>query len=124
MVRLWLVMSGIFGFLTVAGGAFGAHALRESLTPEQLTIFATGTRYGQVHAVLLVAIAVLTMQRPDPALTVAGSAVSIGIVLFTGSLWMLSITQLSWFGPITPLGGLAFLVGWSAVVVAGARWRA
>ncbi|MDG1479564.1 MAG: DUF423 domain-containing protein [Myxococcota bacterium] len=121
-MRLWLVMSGIFGFLTVAGGAFGAHALRASLTPEQLTIFATGTRYGQVHAVLLAAIAILAAQRPEPALTVAGVAVSLGIVLFTGSLWMLSITQISWFGPITPLGGLALLVGWSALIVTGVRW--
>ena len=121
-MRLWLVMSGIFGFLTVAGGAFGAHALRDSLTPEQLTTFATGTRYGQVHAVLLVVIAMLAAQRPEPALTVAGVAVSLGIVLFTGSLWMLAITQIRWFGPITPLGGLAFLVGWSALIVAGVRW--
>lgn len=121
-MRLWLVAGGIFGFLTVAGGAFGAHALKAHLTPEQLTTFATGTRYGQVHAVLLVAIAMLAAQRPEPALNVAGMAFSLGIVLFTGSLWMLSTTQIRWFGPITPLGGLAFLVGWVALIVAGARW--
>jgi uncharacterized membrane protein YgdD (TMEM256/DUF423 family) len=122
VVRLWLAAGGIFGFLTVAGGAFGAHALKDHLTPERLAIYETGTRYGQIHAVLLVAIALLAARQPAAVLDVAGAAVSVGIVLFTGSLWMLAVTQIRWFGPITPLGGLSLLVGWAALVIAAARW--
>jgi uncharacterized membrane protein YgdD (TMEM256/DUF423 family) len=122
VVRLWMAMGGVFGFLTVAGGAFGAHALKAHLTPERLTTFDTGTRYGQVHAVLLVVIALLAATKPSTALDVAGASISLGIVLFTGSLWMLAVTQIRWFGPITPLGGLAFLVGWTALIVAAVRW--
>lgn len=121
MARLWLALAGVFGFLTVAGGAFGAHALKAHLTPEQLQTFETGTRYGQVHAVALVMVALLAAHKPMAAFNVAGVGFSVGILLFTGSLWMLAVTQIRWFGPITPLGGLSLLVAWAALVVAAAR---
>ena len=121
MAKVWLAIGGVLGFITVAGGAFGAHALRAHLTPEQLTTYETGTRYGQIHAVLLVVVALLASHRPMPALNVAGTGLTVGIVLFTGSLWMLSVFQIRWFGPITPLGGLSLLIGWSALVYAAVR---
>jgi len=116
-----MVMGGTLGFLTVAGGAFGAHALKDHLTPEQLVTYEVGTRYGQIHAVLLIVVALLAARQPTAAANVAGVSLSVGIVLFTGSLWMLSVFQIRWFGPITPLGGLALLIGWAALVFAGVR---
>ena len=121
MDRVWMMVGGTLGFLTVAGGAFGAHALKDHLTPGQLSTYETGTQYGQIHAVLLILVALLAARQPSAAVNVAGVSLSVGIVLFTGSLWMLSIFQIRWFGPITPLGGLALLIGWAALIFAGVR---
>ena len=73
MDRLWMVMGGALGFLTVAGGAFGAHALKDHLTPEQLVTYEVGTRYGQIHAVLLIVVALLAARQPTAAANVAGA---------------------------------------------------
>ena len=121
MDRLWMVMGGTLGFLTVAGGAFGAHALKDHLSPEQRVTYEIGTQYGQIHAVLLILVALLAARQPSLAANVAGTSLSVGIILFTGSLWMLAIFQIRWFGPITPLGGLALLIGWAALIFAGVR---
>jgi uncharacterized membrane protein YgdD (TMEM256/DUF423 family) len=115
-----LVASGVLGFLTIAGGAFGAHALRDVLAPDRLVIFSTGTHYGQLHAAALLAVAALAHQQPRRAYGVAGVAFILGALLFTGSLWLLVLTDTRWLGAITPLGGVSFLVGWLALLIAGA----
>ncbi len=121
MAQLWVIIGGIAGFLGVAGGAFGAHALKTHLTPERLEVFQTGTHYAQIHAVALLVVGLLSARSSASALTAAGGGFTAGILLFTGSLWLLAITGKTWMGAITPLGGVAFLIGWASLVVAAAR---
>jgi uncharacterized membrane protein YgdD (TMEM256/DUF423 family) len=117
--RNFLLIGAVAGFLGVALGAFGAHGLRGRLTPEMLQAFETGVRYHLYHALALVATSAI-MGRVGPArlLLVAGWSFTAGIVLFSGSLYALSITGMTKLGAITPLGGLAFLVGWACLALA------
>lgn len=120
--RSWILIAGVIGFLSVAGGAFGAHALADHVTPERLETFDTGTRYAQVHAVALLAASLLRRDQPDSrALSVACAGFTAGVAIFTGSLWLLVLTDTGWLGAITPLGGVSLLVGWAALIVAAAR---
>lgn len=127
-MRIWLVSACVIGFLSVAGGAFGAHALESAIPSDRLEIFDTGTQYAQMHAVALLAVSVLGAGvlgagRPARPAHVAGAAFTLGTILFTGSLWTLAISGVRWLGAITPLGGLAFLVGWSALLIFSLRSR-
>jgi uncharacterized membrane protein YgdD (TMEM256/DUF423 family) len=110
------------GFLGVAFGAFGAHALRAKLSPEMLAVFETGVRYQMYHAFATLAAAWACARWPRRMFGVAGALFLTGIVLFSGSLYLLALTGERWPGAITPFGGLSFLAGW-ALLVAGA-WRA
>jgi uncharacterized membrane protein YgdD (TMEM256/DUF423 family) len=121
MAKWWFAIGSLAGFLGVAGGAFGAHMLQARLSPQQLAIFDTGTRYLLVHALALVLVGVLARGNGAGALIVAGVAFSVGMLIFTGSLWVLSITGIKWLGAITPLGGLALLAGWTALGLAALR---
>lgn len=118
----WLVLAAINGLLGVAAGAFAAHALKERLSPEYLAIFQTGAQYQMYHALALLGIAALLRQDPR-AKWVACAAWSflVGIILFSGSLYALSISGVRALGAITPFGGVAFLIGWALLIVAGAR---
>lgn len=118
---MWILIGALSGFGAVAAGAFGAHALRESLTPESLEVFNTGARYHLIHSVLLVLTGLLQAMRPTAAGAVAAWAIAIGIVLFSGSLYVLALSGARWWGAVTPFGGGAFLTGWAALAVAG--WR-
>lgn len=115
MARIWLLLGSVTGFLTVAGGAFGAHALRDHLSPERMAVFETGARYAMLHACALLVTGLLARERKARALDVAGAAFAAGVVLFTGSLWALAISGVKALGAITPLGGLCFLTGWLAL---------
>ena len=121
MSRLWLLLGCVVGFASVAGGAFGAHALRERLSPDLLAIFETGVRYAMLHATALLAVGILGRSTPSTALDVSGAAFAFGVALFTGSLWILALTGQRWLGAVTPLGGVSFLVGWIALGLAA--WR-
>jgi uncharacterized membrane protein YgdD (TMEM256/DUF423 family) len=116
--RHFLLIGAVAGFLGVALGAFAAHGLRGRISPEMLQVFETGVRYHLYHALALVATAAL-MGRADGSrlLQIAGWSFTAGIVLFSGSLYALSFTGLSGLGAITPLGGLAFLVGWACLAL-------
>lgn len=123
MGRAWILLGCAIGFASVAGGAFGAHALRDHLAPDLMQTFETGTRYAMLHAVALL-VAGLLADRPGVstrALRVAGTAFSLGVLVFTGSLWTLAITGVRWLGAITPLGGLCFLAGWVALALSARR---
>ena len=100
------------GFLGVAFGAFGAHALRARLSPEMLAVFETGVRYQMYHAFAAIAAAWAFARWPKRVFGVAGVLFLAGIVVFSGSLYALALTGERWLGAITPLGGLAFLAGW------------
>ena len=120
-MRLWLILGAASAFLSVAAGAFGAHALRARLAQDLLNIFETGARYHMYHSLGLIAIGLLSQHRPSPLLNGAGWAMLAGIVLFSGSLYALALTGVRALGAITPLGGLGFLAGW--LLLAIAAWR-
>src|SRR4051812_32134486 len=113
MARTLLLAAATLGFLGVELGAFGAHALRQRLAPELLAVYQTGVLYHLVHAVALLGVAILAKMRPDAMLTAAGWLFVAGIMIFSGSLYALAITGVRVLGAITPLGGLAFLAGWT-----------
>lgn len=120
-MRAFLLLGALFAFLGVALGAFGAHGLRERLSPGDLEIFETGVRYQMYHALGLLAVAWVAGRWPGGAATAAGWLFVAGIVVFSGSLYALVLSGLRWLGAVTPLGGLAFLAGWGAL--AWAVWR-
>lgn len=115
----WLVIGALNGFVAVAAGAFGAHALKARLEPNDLATFEVGVRYQMYHALALVGVAALASRRPGRAIAAAGFCFLLGIVLFSGSLYGLSLLGWKWLGPITPLGGVAFLIGWAMLMVRG-----
>ncbi len=108
-------------FLAVALGAFGAHGLRQRLSPDMLAIFETGVRYHVYHALALLAVAWVADKNPESFANAAGWAFTLGIVVFSGSLYILSISGIRWLGAVTPLGGVALLVGWVLLFLAAAR---
>ncbi|MBL8208794.1 MAG: DUF423 domain-containing protein [Blastocatellia bacterium] len=114
----WLMVGALSGFVSVAGGAFGAHALKQKLPPDLLTIFEVGVRYQMYHALLLCLIGMLPL---SPTVRWAGVLSVLGTVLFSGSLYVLALSGVRWLGAITPLGGLCFLGAWLAVAVAAYR---
>ena len=119
MDRTFAVLGALSGFVAVAAGAFGAHALRARLSPDLLAVFETGARYQMYHALGLVLLGVLAASgRPAP---VSGWLMLAGILLFSGSLYALALSGVRWLGAITPLGGLAFLAGWACLAVSAAR---
>lgn len=121
MLRGFLMLAAFFGFTGVALGAFAAHGLKNRLTPEYLAIFHTGVTYQLVHTLALLGVALLATQIPGRLITWAGASFAIGILLFSGSLYLVTITGVSKLGIITPFGGLAFLVGWFCLGLAA--WR-
>ncbi len=108
-------------FLAVALGAFGAHGLRQRLSPDMLAIFETGVRYHVYHALALLAVAWVADKNPESFANAAGWAFILGIVVFSGSLYILSISGIRWLGAVTPFGGVALLVGWVLLFLAAAR---
>jgi uncharacterized membrane protein YgdD (TMEM256/DUF423 family) len=116
--RTFLLIGAILGFLGVALGAFGAHGLKNRLSPEMLEVFDTGVRYHMYHtfAVLIVAAAIGHIGNAR-LLAMAGWFFFAGILLFSGSLYALAITSVGILGAITPIGGLLFLIGWACLAV-------
>jgi len=119
MARLFLAIASILGALSVAGGAFGAHALKGKLTESALNSFETGIRYQMYHAIALLLIALLITQYPNvKGFVTTGWCFVVGVILFSGSLYGLSLAGIKALGPVTPLGGLAFIAGWISVALA------
>lgn len=127
MARLWLLLSACAGFTGVALGAFAAHGLKHQLTPAYLAVFQAGTHYQLIHALALFGVGLLALLRPSRLLHCAGALFALGILLFSGSLYALSLSGIRALGMITPGGGVAFLGGWLCLGLAawklGARDR-
>ncbi|MGQ0604466.1 MAG: DUF423 domain-containing protein [Anaerolineales bacterium] len=122
MDRLFFILGSLFSALSVTLGAFGAHALRERLDERMLANFETGARYQMYHALALFAVAWAVSRFPNSQLPViAGWLFIAGIVLFSGSLYLLAFTGQRWLGAVTPLGGVAFIAGWVCLIIAA--WR-
>jgi uncharacterized membrane protein YgdD (TMEM256/DUF423 family) len=118
MDRTFLLAGAVAGLVAVAFGAFGAHGLRGRLTPEMLAVFETGVRYHMYHALALLLVAALSPHVPGKAIAIAGWLFIAGIVIFSGSLYLLAVTGVTMLGAITPIGGVAFLAGWASLIVA------
>lgn len=126
MTQIFMTIASILGGLAVAAGAFASHALKEQLSDKYLAIFETGARYQMYHALALLLVALLLNQSETPPstfLVVAGYAFIAGVVIFSGSLYALSLTQIKGLGAIAPLGGAAFLIGWGCLAVAGWNFK-
>jgi len=122
--RVFITIGALSGFLAVGLGAFGAHSLRDRLTAEMLQVFQTGVTYQMYHALALVGVGILLGRfsvEGSTWLTASGWLFVAGSILFSGSLYVLSLTNTTWLGAITPLGGVAFLLGWLAVAIG--IWR-
>ena len=121
MLRSFLMLAALFGFTGVALGAFAAHGLKNRLTADYLAIFHTGVTYQLVHALAIVGVAVLSANLPGRLVGWAGGQFALGIVLFSGSLDLLTLSGIGKLGIITPIGGLCFLGGWLCLGLAA--WR-
>jgi uncharacterized membrane protein YgdD (TMEM256/DUF423 family) len=114
--KLWLALGAGYGLLGVALGAFGAHALKARLAGELAATWQTAVQYHFWHALALLAVGLLALQRPAPALHAAGAAFALGTLLFSGSLYALALTGVRSLGAVTPLGGVLLLCGWGALL--------
>lgn len=112
----WLVVAGVLGFLAVGAGAFGAHGLRDSVTPERLSAWQTAAHYALVHSGVLLALA-LYASATGRAIGLPSALFSAGIVLFSGSIFGLVLFELRFLGPVTPLGGMCLLAGWASLLL-------
>ena len=121
MARLWLLLSACAGFTGVALGAFAAHGLKSQLTPAYLAVFQTGAHYQLIHALALLGVGLLALLRPAPLVNCAGALFTLGIAMFSGSLYALTLSDISALGMVTPFGGLAFLAGWLCLGLAA--WK-
>lgn len=116
-----IIVAACSGFAAVALGAFGAHGLKGMLAPYLMDVFQTGVQYQFYHTLALLMTGLWQHHAPQRALSIAGGAFTLGIILFSGSLYVLALSGTHWLGAITPLGGLAFLVGWAALVAAAIK---
>ena len=112
MERVFFIIGALSAGIAVAAGAFGAHGLKGRLSSEMIAVFEVGVRYQMYHALALLAAAWVMSKWPSALITAGGWSFVGGTVLFSGSLYLLSVTGVKWLGAITPLGGLAFLAGW------------
>ncbi|BAY17881.1 hypothetical protein NIES2109_04780 [Nostoc sp. HK-01] len=125
MTQIFLSVAAVLGGLSVAAGAFASHALREHISERSLLIFETGARYQMYHALALLVVALLIsrLESPPTTLIASGWLFIIGIAIFSGSLYALSLTGIKYLGAITPLGGVAFIAGWGALAVAAGNLK-
>jgi uncharacterized membrane protein YgdD (TMEM256/DUF423 family) len=122
MTNPFLPLGALAGMLAVVFGAFGAHALRNRLDDYALRVYETAVSYHFYHALALVAVGLLALhQGQTPLLRASGWLFLLGLLVFSGSLYLLALTGARWLGAVTPLGGLAFIAGWACLAVAG--WR-
>jgi uncharacterized membrane protein YgdD (TMEM256/DUF423 family) len=125
MTQIFLTIAAIFGGLSVAAGAFGAHALQEKISERSLEIFDIGARYQMYHALALLLVAILMSRLESPPFTLVASGwlFILGVVIFSGSLYAISLTGIKSLGAIAPLGGLALMAGWGALAITAATLK-
>lgn len=121
MERIFFALGSLSALIAVAAGAFGAHALSDRLSADMLATFETGVRYQMYHGLALLGAAWAVTRWPGPLTTAAGWLFVAGTLIFSGSLYALSLSGVRWLGAITPLGGIAFIGGWFCLVLTA--WR-
>jgi uncharacterized membrane protein YgdD (TMEM256/DUF423 family) len=121
MDRTFATLGAVSALVAVAAGAFGEHALRARLAPDQLTAFETGARYQMYHALALLLVAWAVTRWPAPPVRAAGWLFVAGTVIFSGSLYAYTLSGARAFGAVTPVGGLCLLAGWASLALG--MWR-
>ena len=121
MAKFWLLSGAVCGLLSVVLGAFGAHALKGVLDDYGRSVYEKAVHYQMFHTMALLAVGILQQNWRETNLAPAGAAFLLGIVLFSGSLYLLAVTGIRWLGVVTPLGGTAFIIGWLWLIYAMAR---
>ena len=122
MAKLFITLASLSGMLAVVFGAFGAHALKGKLDDQALKVFETAVQYHFYHTFALLVVGVIALNQPQSVLLKSsGWLFVVGILVFSGSLYLLSLTGVRWLGAITPLGGLALIAGWGCLAAAG--WK-
>ncbi|MFQ3235629.1 MAG: uncharacterized membrane protein YgdD (TMEM256/DUF423 family) [Paraglaciecola sp.] len=120
-MKTFLTLGACSAMLGVILGAFAAHGLKDKLSESLMSAFQTGVHYQLYHSLAIILTVILYRQTPAPMLLWSASFMLAGIVLFSGSLYLLALSGIKWIGPITPLGGLCFIVGWSLLLVASLK---
>ena len=121
-MKLFLALGALFMAAAVVSGAFGAHGLKGKLSPELMVAFKTAVDYQIYHALALLALGLTVgVYNESTLLSVAGAFFILGIVLFSGSLYGLALTGMKWLGPVTPIGGLSFIIGWVLMFIGVVR---
>lgn len=123
MERLFFAAGALSAFIAVAAGAFGAHALKQQLTPDMLAVFEIGVRYQMYHAIALLCASFACAKWPGKLMTASGWLFIIGTLFFSGSLYQLSLTGMKWLGIITPIGGGIWLAGWLCLAIGALKHR-
>jgi uncharacterized membrane protein YgdD (TMEM256/DUF423 family) len=123
MANVFIALGALLGGLSVLIGAFGAHSLRAVLSPSALALVETGARYQMYHALALFGVGLLSLWQKDSTLllTIAGSCFAVGVLLFSGSLYGLSLGNAAWVSPVTPIGGLLLMGGWGVLAIAALK---
>ena len=121
MIRLFFAFGSGFALIAVITGAFAAHALKTRLSPDMFQVFEVAVRYQMYHALGLIAVAWAASQWSSQLITASGWLFVAGIVIFSGSLYILSLTGVRWLGAITPIGGVAFIIGWGCLLWSAIR---
>jgi uncharacterized membrane protein YgdD (TMEM256/DUF423 family) len=122
VTRIFLAIASMLGGISVVFGAFASHALKDRLSANSLSIWETGTKYQMYHALALMLVALLIARYPNSnLLIVAGYAFIAGVFIFSGSLYALTLTGIKWLGAVTPIGGMALIIGWLCLALA--TWR-
>jgi len=115
--KIFFILGSLLGFLAVAFGAFGAHALKTRISHDSQAIFEIGARYQMYHALLLIGIAIIYASFPTSMVQIAGWLIFSGTLIFSGSLYILALTAISAWGAVTPIGGLLLLAGWLLLLI-------
>ena len=120
-MQFYLVVAATSAMLAVVLGAFAAHGLKSTLSESMFSVFQTGVQYQFIHSIGIILLVLLYRQQAQVTLVWSAGFMLAGIVLFSGSLYALALTEIRWFGPITPVGGLCFIIGWATLVVAALK---
>ena len=115
-MREWIIIGAIFAALSVLIGAFGAHGLKGKISTEDLVIFEVGVRYQMYHALALILLGLIGVSMPEKILIFPGIFFCLGIIIFSGSLYLMVLTNMRWLGAITPIGGALLIFGWLSLV--------
>lgn len=122
MSKIFIFSGSILAFLAVALGAFGSHGLKPKLSPEMFSVYQTAVQYHMIHALGIILIGVIAHYITNSGLIQwAGGLLLLGILFFSGSLYLLTLTDIKWVGPVTPVGGLCFLAGWLLLAIAALK---